>query len=124
MAEEIHFKFGHFRNFEGPVTLTLTSDELESHIVAHLYQYHIMACGYIAFDCGRTDGNVFTNGMSHLCSSAEMTNKVNIYKIGIIQLDIMCTNSQLISIGGSLSVWVGKSTFRLTRYHLLAKQRT
>ena len=60
MAEEIHFKIGHFRNFEGPVTLTLTSDDLESHIFAQclvdLYQYHILVCGYIAFDCGRTDG--------------------------------------------------------------------
>ena len=33
MAEEIHFKIGHFRNFDGPVTLTLTSDDLECHIV-------------------------------------------------------------------------------------------
>ena len=32
MAEEIHFEIGHFRNFDGPVTLTLTSDDLESHI--------------------------------------------------------------------------------------------
>ena len=34
MAEEIHFKLGHFRNFEGPMTLTL--DDFESHIVAHV----------------------------------------------------------------------------------------
>ena len=36
MVEEIDFDFGHFRKFEGPVTLTLTSDDLESHIVAHV----------------------------------------------------------------------------------------
>ena len=35
MAEEIDCDFGHFRKFDGPVTLTLTSDDLESHIVAH-----------------------------------------------------------------------------------------
>ena len=38
MAEEIDFDFGHFCKFDGPVTLTLTltSDDLESHIVAHV----------------------------------------------------------------------------------------
>ena len=35
MTEEIHTKIGLFRNFEGPVTLTLTSDDIEIHIVAH-----------------------------------------------------------------------------------------
>ena len=33
MAEEIHFKIGNFRNFEGPVTLTLISNDLEIFIV-------------------------------------------------------------------------------------------
>ena len=33
MSEEIDFKIGHFRSFDVPVTLTLTSDDLESHIV-------------------------------------------------------------------------------------------
>ena len=76
MAEEIHFKIGHFRNFEGPVTLTLTSDDLESHIVAHVLStstnitYWLVVTLHLTVD-GRT---VFTNGMSHLCSSAEMTN--------------------------------------------------
>ena len=60
MAEQIDFNFGHFRKLDGPVTLTLTSDDLESHIFAQclvdLYQYHILVCGYIAFDCGRTGG--------------------------------------------------------------------
>ena len=32
MAEEIDFENGHFRNFQGLVTLTLTLDDLESHI--------------------------------------------------------------------------------------------
>ena len=62
MAEEIHFrgffrKVGHFRNFDGPVTLTLTSDEHESHIVENGLSTSanaILACGYIEFDCGRT----------------------------------------------------------------------
>ena len=35
MAEEIHFKIGNFRNFDGPVTLTLTSDDLENYFVAN-----------------------------------------------------------------------------------------
>ena len=29
MAEEIDFEIGHFHNFNGPVILTLTSDDLE-----------------------------------------------------------------------------------------------
>ena len=33
MAEKVHFKIGNFRNFDGPVTLTLTSDDLENYIV-------------------------------------------------------------------------------------------
>ena len=33
MAEEIHFGIGHFRNFDGPVTFTLTLDDLGNHIV-------------------------------------------------------------------------------------------
>ena len=33
MAEEIHSEMDHFRNFRGLVTLTLTLDDLESHIV-------------------------------------------------------------------------------------------
>ena len=83
MAQEIHFKIGHFRNFEGPVTLTLPSDDLESHIVAHILStstnitYWLVATlrtdGRLIVD-GRMDGHVFTNSMSHLCSSPEMTN--------------------------------------------------
>ena len=33
MSEVIDFEIGHFRNFDGPVTLTLISDDLENHIV-------------------------------------------------------------------------------------------
>ena len=33
MAEEIDFEIGHFRKFDVLVTLTLTSDELENHII-------------------------------------------------------------------------------------------
>ena len=36
MVEEIDFEIGHFRNFDEPVTLTLTSDDLESHIVENV----------------------------------------------------------------------------------------
>ena len=68
MAEEIHFKVGIFCKFDRPVTLNLTSDDLESHIV-DLCQYHILACGYIEFDRtdGRIDGHFFSNSTSHLC---------------------------------------------------------
>ena len=78
MAEDINFKIGHFRNFEGPVTLTLTSDDLESHVVAHVLStstniaYWLVATLRLTVD-GQMDGHVFTNSMSHLCSSAEMT---------------------------------------------------
>ena len=80
MAEEIHFKISHFRNFEGPVTLTLISDDLEIHIVAHVLStsttitYWLVATSRLIVD-GRMDGHVFTNSMNHLCSSAEMTKK-------------------------------------------------
>ena len=83
MAEEIDFDFGHFRNSEGPVTvtLTLTSDDIESHIVAHVLSiFTNITYWLVATLClimvGRMDGHVFTNSMSHLCSSAEMTKKV------------------------------------------------
>ena len=65
MAEEIHFKIGHFRNFQGPVTLTSTSDDLESHIVAHVLStstnitYWYVATLRLIVDGltdGRTDG--------------------------------------------------------------------
>ena len=32
MSEEIDFEIGHFRDFDMPVTLTLTSDDIESHM--------------------------------------------------------------------------------------------
>ena len=35
MAEEIDFKYRHFCNFKSHVTLTLTSDDLESDIVVN-----------------------------------------------------------------------------------------
>jgi len=45
------------------VTLSLTSDDLESHIVVNVsstltnpyHLYHYLVCGCIEFDCGRTD---------------------------------------------------------------------
>jgi len=36
MAEEIDFENCHFCNFKSHVTLTLTSDDLESHIVVNV----------------------------------------------------------------------------------------
>ena len=65
MAEEIHFKFGHFRKFEEPVTLTSTSDDLESHIVVYVLStstniiYWLVATLRLIVDGltdGRTDG--------------------------------------------------------------------
>ena len=78
MAEEIDIDFGHFRKFDGPVTLTLASYDLDSHIVAIVSStstnitYWLVATLRLIVD-GRMDGHVFTNSMSHLCSSAEMT---------------------------------------------------
>jgi len=36
MAEQIDFENRHFRNFKSLVTLTLTSDDLESHIFVNV----------------------------------------------------------------------------------------
>ena len=61
MAEEIHVKISHFRNFEEPVTLSLTLDDLESHIVAHVLStsknitHWLVATLRLIVD-GRTDG--------------------------------------------------------------------
>ena len=58
MAEE-DFNFGHFRKFDGAVTLTL--DDLESHIVAHVLStsknitHWLVATLRLIVD-GRTDG--------------------------------------------------------------------
>ena len=59
MAEKIDFDFGHFRKFDGPVTLT--SEDLESHIVAHVLStsknitHWLVATLRLIVD-GRTDG--------------------------------------------------------------------
>ena len=72
MAEKIDFDFGHFRKFDGPVTFTLTLKVIS--IVAHILStstnitYWLMATLRLI-----VDGHVFTNCMSHLCSSADMT---------------------------------------------------
>ena len=47
MAEEIDFDFGHFRNFEGPVTLTFTADDLGSYIVTD----KTLVCDIVAMSC-------------------------------------------------------------------------
>ena len=72
MAKEIDFELGHFRKFDGPVTLTSTSDEHESHIVENDLStstdtiYSLVATLSMIVD-GRMDGHLFTNSMSHLC---------------------------------------------------------
>ena len=72
MAEEIHFKIGNFRKFDGPVTLTLTSDGLENFIVENGLststntKYWLVATSSLIVD-GRMDGHFFTNSMSHIC---------------------------------------------------------
>ena len=38
MAEEINFEIGHFRNFDGPLTLTLTSDDFQNHMEKRLWE--------------------------------------------------------------------------------------
>ena len=64
MAEEIHFKIGIFRKFDGPVTLTLTSDDLENYIVdiglstSTNTSYWLVATLSLIVD-GRTDGRTF-----------------------------------------------------------------
>ena len=61
MAEEIHFKIGNFRNFDGPVTLTL--DDLEIFIVEKGLStstntiYWLVATLSLIVD-GRTDGRM------------------------------------------------------------------
>ena len=61
MAEEIHFEIGHFRKFDGLMTLTLISDDLESHIVENDLSsstntiYWLVATLGLIVD-GRTDG--------------------------------------------------------------------
>ena len=66
MAEEIDFENGHFRNFQGLVTLTLTLDDLESHISRfvsstsiHTYIVYMGALSLIVDvrTDGRTDGH-------------------------------------------------------------------
>ena len=64
MAEEIHFEIGDFRNFDGPVANTLTSDVLESNIVENDSStftntiYLLVATLSLTVD-GRTDGRTF-----------------------------------------------------------------
>ena len=64
MAEETDFENRHFWNFKSHVTLTLTSDDLESHIIVNVSSTltntttRYLVCGCIEFDCGRTD--IFT----------------------------------------------------------------
>ena len=76
MVEEVHFETGHFRNFDGPVTLILTSDELENHIVENDLSastntiYWLVVTLSLIVDgrtYGRMDVHFLTNSMSHLC---------------------------------------------------------
>ena len=60
MAEEIDFENGHFRNFDKSVTLTLTSDDLESGTTRFVssppIHTYIVCMGPLSFIVdGRTD---------------------------------------------------------------------
>ena len=59
MAEEIDFENGRFSNFEGLVTLTLTSDAAIRHTVVHHSSTSTYIPNIIQIEetfCGRTDG--------------------------------------------------------------------
>ena len=61
MEEAIHFVIDHFRKFDGPVTLTLISDDLENYIVVNVLSisnkitYWLVATLSLIVDV-RTDG--------------------------------------------------------------------
>ena len=63
MAEEIHFEIGHFRNFDGPVTLTLTSDlSISTNTIYGICGYiELIVDGptYVRIDVRRTVGRTF-----------------------------------------------------------------
>ena len=60
MAKEIDFENSDFRKIKGSVTLTLTLDHLENHIVRFVsstsIHYHYSSYGFIEFDYERRDG--------------------------------------------------------------------
>ena len=60
MAKKIDFENGDFREFKGSVTLTLTLDHLENHIVRFVsstsIHITIIRMAFIEFDYERTDG--------------------------------------------------------------------
>ena len=67
--EEVDFDFSHFHKFDRPVTLTSTSDDFESHIVAHVLStstnisYWLVATLCLIVDTRMdrwTQGHVFT----------------------------------------------------------------
>jgi len=63
------------------VTLTLTSDDLESHIIMNVSstsnKYHYLVCGCIVFDCGRMDvgTDVRTYGQMYVCMDVQTSTK-------------------------------------------------
>ena len=84
MAEEIDFENGHFRNFQGLVTLTLTLDDLETYIIRfvslspiHTYIVYMGALSLIVDGrtYGRTDGRTYgrTSDRLYEVSSPELT---------------------------------------------------
>jgi len=58
-----HQKIVQKRDWGHLLTLTLTSYDLESHIIVNclidVNKYHYLVCGCIVFDCGRTDGRMY-----------------------------------------------------------------
>jgi len=71
MAEEIDFENRRFWNFKSHVTLTLTSDDLESHIVVNVSStltnatiWFVAALSLIV-DVRRTDGRMYVRTDGH-----------------------------------------------------------
>ena len=84
MAEEIDFQIGHIRIFRGSVTLTLTSDDLESHIVVNgkststnITNRFVAALRFIVnvSTYGRTEG--WTDIFTHIIRSSLKKAKMN-----------------------------------------------
>ena len=80
MAVEIDFEIGHFHKFDGPVTSTSTSDDLESHIFVNVLstptniKYGLVVTWSLIVDVRkyvrtdkRMEGHLIIIRMSHLC---------------------------------------------------------
>jgi len=58
------------------VTLTLSSDDLESYLrecLIDLNKYHYLVCSCVVFHCGRTDGRIFLPSLlGHLAGDDDL----------------------------------------------------